>query len=109
MEQHVRRPWRAHAEKRPDDPRRRHRCLEYVGLEPLIEKVDRAHGHELDLVVLIAARQATKALEQEEQLLEPSRIERGRIRRQHAEDRSNEATHLDHGFPVFVVGLGVET
>ena len=109
MEQHVGGSRRAHAEERPDDARRRHRGLEHVGLEPLIEKVHGAHRHELDLVVLIAARQTTKALQQEEQLLESSRIERGRIRRQHAEDRSNEATHLDHRLPVFVVGLGVET
>ena len=66
MEQHVRRAGRPDAEKRPDDARRRHRRLEHVGLEPLIEKVDRAHRHELDLVVLIAARQAPEALEQEE-------------------------------------------
>ena len=108
MEEHVGGSRRSHAEERPDDARRRHRGLEHVGLEPLVEKIHRAHRHELDLVVLIGARQATKPLQQEEQLLESSRIERGRIRRQHAEDRSNEATHLDHGFPVFVVGLGVE-
>ena len=50
VEQHVRRARRAHAEKRPDDARRRHRRLQHVGLEPLIEEVDRAHRHQLDLV-----------------------------------------------------------
>ncbi len=57
MQQHVRRAGRAHAEERPDDARRRHRGLEHVGLEPLVEEIDRAHRHQLDLVVLVVARE----------------------------------------------------
>ena len=50
VQQHVGRARRSHAEKRADDPRRRHRRLEHVGLEPLIEKIDRAHRQQLHLV-----------------------------------------------------------
>ena len=61
VEQHVGGARRSHAEKRADDARRRHRRLEHVGLEPLVEKVDRAHRHELDLVVPVVVRQRAEA------------------------------------------------
>ena len=57
VEQHVRGPGRADALVRADDPRRRHRRLERVGLEPLVEEVRRAHRHELDEHRLLALRQ----------------------------------------------------
>ena len=58
VQQHVGGARRAHAEERADDARRRHRRLEHVGLEPLIEEVDRAHRHQLDLVVLVVVARA---------------------------------------------------
>ena len=61
MEQNVGGARRAHAEKCADDARGRHCCFEHVGLEPLIEKINGAHGHELDLVVFVVARHALKA------------------------------------------------
>ena len=58
VKQHVSGARRSHAEERSDDPRCRHRRLEHVGLEPLIEKIDGAHRHELELVVTIRHRRA---------------------------------------------------
>jgi hypothetical protein len=94
--------------KRPDDARRGHRRFEHVGLEPLIEEVDRAQRHQLNLVVLILARQRAKALQQEEELLESARIERRGIGRQHPEDRLHEAAHLDHRASVLVVRVRIQ-
>ena len=108
VQQHVGRARRSHAEKRADDPRRRHRRLEHVGLEPLIEKIDRAHRQQLHLVQAIVEAHAAEALADRQQLEQAARIERRRIGRQHAEDRLGEAAHLDHRLAVFVVGLGVE-
>ena len=67
MQEHVGRAGRAHAQERADDPRRRHRRLEHVGLEPLIEEVDGAHRHELNLVVLVAVGERLKAPAEREQ------------------------------------------
>ena len=108
VQQHVGRARRPHAEKRPDDPRRRHRRLEHVGLEPLIEEIDRAHRHQLDLVVAVHVGEGAEALAEERQLHELARIQRHRIGRRHVEDRLDEARHLDHRLAVLVVGLGVE-
>ena len=83
VEQHVSRARRSHAEKRPDDARRRHRRLEHVGLEPLIEKVDRAHRQQLNLVDAIVMAHAAKALADGQQLEQAARVERGRIGRRH--------------------------
>ena len=60
VEQHVGRARRAHAQERADDPRGRHRGLQGVGLEPLVEHVGRAHGHELHQAVLVRARELRK-------------------------------------------------
>ncbi len=48
VQQHVRGAGRAHAQERPDDARRRHRRLQQIGLEPLVEEVRGAHRHQLD-------------------------------------------------------------
>ena len=108
MQQNVGGSGRAHAEKRADDSRRRHGGLEHVGLEPLIEKIDGAHGHELDLVVFVVARHALKALADEEQLHQFARVEGVGVGRDHAQDRLHEAAHGLHGFAEFVVGFGVD-
>ncbi len=107
MEQNVGGSRRAHAEKRPDDAGRGHGGLEHVGLEPLVEEVDGAHGHELHLVVLVAAGQILEAAPDEEQLHQFLWIQRGRIRGDHAENGLHEAAHGLHGLAEFVVGLGI--
>ena len=68
VQQHVGGARRAHAEEGADDARGRHGGLEHVGLEPLVEKVDRAHGHQLHLVVLVLAAEVLEAAAEEEQL-----------------------------------------
>ena len=108
MEQDVGGSGRAHSEERADDSGGRHRGLEHIGLEPLIEKVDGAHGHELNLVVLVVAREVLEAASDEEQLHQFARVERGGVGRDHAEDGLHEAAHCLHGLAEFVVGLGVE-
>ena len=108
MQQHIGRSGRSHAEKRTDDARRGHRRLEHVGLEPLIEKIDRTHGHQLDLVVLVLRRQLPEARQQAEQLLQPARGERRRVSRFHGEDRLDESSHGDHRAAVLVARLGVD-
>ena len=109
VQQHVRRARRAHAQERADDPRRRHRRLEHVGLEPLVEEVDGAHRHQLDLVVAGRRRAARGSAGRGTAACSRlARIERHRIGRRHVEDRLDEARHLDHRLAVLVVGLGVE-
>ena len=109
VQQHVGRARRAHAEERADDARGRHRRLQHVGLEPLVEEVDGAHRHELDLVVLVARRESCwNRRPRKSRSCRPLRIERRRVGRRHAEDRLDEAAHLDHRLAVLVVGLGVE-
>ena len=107
MEQYIRSAGRAHTKKSPDDARRRHRRLQHIGLEPLIEKVDRAHGHQLDLVVLVFARHALKAASDEEQLHQFLRIQRRRIGRNHAQDRLHKTAHRLHRLAEFIVGFGI--
>ena len=53
MQEHVGGARGAHAQEGADDPAGRHGGLQDVGLEPLVEQVHRAHGHELDQVVLV--------------------------------------------------------
>ncbi len=74
----------------------------------MIEKIDGAHGHELDLVVFVVARHALEAASDEEQLHQFARVERVGVGRDHAEDRFHEAAHGLHGFAEFVVGFGVD-
>jgi hypothetical protein len=47
-------------------------------------------------------------LQQKEELLEAPWVERCRIRRQHAEDGTDEPPHFDHRAAVLVVGLRIE-
>src|SRR4029434_3362492 len=68
VEQDVGGARRSHAEERAHARRCSHGCFKEVGLEPLIEKVDRAHGHELYLVVLIFAGESLESASEEEQL-----------------------------------------
>ena len=108
MEQHVGGPGRAHAEERADDARGGHRRLEHVGLEPLIEEVDGAHRHQLDLVVLVLVRERLEAAAEREQVHQATRIERRGVGRGHVQDRLDEPAHVDHGLAVLVVRLRVD-
>ena len=71
MKQHVGRARRARSEESADDPARRLRRLEHVGLEPLIQKIRRAHRHQLDERVEALAAQAAEVFTELEQ---PSEI-----------------------------------
>src|SRR6202451_1115598 len=55
-------PPRANTQECADDAGGRHGRFKHVGLKPLIEKIDGAHGHELDLVVFVVARHTLEAL-----------------------------------------------
>ena len=95
--------------KVPMMPARRHRGLEHVRLEPLVEQVDRAHGHELERGC--AGRCATGAGSAgpcATRRAKPGTSKRHRVRRHHGEDRLDEARHVRHRLRVLVVGLGVE-
>ncbi len=108
MQEHVGRAGRAHAQERADDPRRRHRRLEHVGLEPLIEEVDGAHRHELNLVVFVAIGERLEAPAEREQIEQAARVEGCGVWRGHAEDGFDEPAHVDHRLAVLVVCLGVD-
>ena len=107
MQQNVGGAGRAHAEKSSDNARGRHGRLEHIGLKPLIEKIDGAHGHELDLVVLVLARHALETASDEEQLHQFAWVQRRRVGRNHAEDGLHEAAHRLHRLAEFIVGFGV--
>ena len=67
VQQHVRRPGGPRTHERADDPARRLRRLEHVGLEPLVEKIGGAHRHQLvERVEMLLAR-ATEMLAELEQ------------------------------------------
>ena len=89
-------------------PRRRHRRLEHVGLEPLVEKVDRAHRHQLRQVVAIAAARAAGTGGPSARAL---RRRAGAATADRAgvmlDDRLDEARHRHHRAPVLVVGFRV--
>ena len=74
----------------------------------MIEKIGGAHGHELYEVVFVFGRQLLEALSEESKFFEITRIERGGIRRNHAQNRFHEAAHRDHRLAEFFVGFGVE-
>ena len=74
----------------------------------MIEKINGAHGHELDLVVFVIARHALEAASDEEELHQFARVERVGVGRHHAENRLHEAAHGLHSFAEFVVGFGVD-
>ena len=107
MEEDVRRAGRADALESPDDSRRGHRRLQRIGLEPLVEEVGRAHGHELDERGLVALWEVAEPAGQPDQRHPRPRIEPPRVGRHHGEDRLDEPGHVDHELAVLLVGLGV--
>ena len=108
VEQNVGGARRANAEERADDSGGGHGGFEHVGLEPLIEKIGGAHGHELDEIVFVFGVEILEALAEEGEFFQVARIEGSGIGRNHAEDRLHEAAHRDHGLAEFFVGFGVE-
>ncbi len=108
MQKNVGGAGRADAEECADDAGCGHRGFERIGLEPLIEEIGGAHGHELDERVALVGRKAAETLQHEVKLLEVARVERGRIGRDHRQHRLHEATHRRHHLREFVVGFGVE-
>ena len=108
MQQNVGGAGRADAEECADDSGGGHRGFEDVGLKPLVEKIGGAHGHELDEIVFVFGGESLEALAEEGEFFQVARIERGGIRRNHAENRLDEAAHRDHGLAEFFVGFGVE-
>ena len=92
---------------RADDPGRRHRRLERIGLEPLVEELRRAHRHQLDEDRLLALRQLLEAPGQAGQRQHRPRVHARQVGRGDGQDRLDEAGHLDHQLAVFLVGLGV--
>ena len=108
MQENVRGAGRADAKERPDDAGGGHGGFEDIGLEPLVEKIGGAHGHELDERVTLVGRELAETLEQKMELLEIFGIERGGIGRNHREQGLHEAAHGNHHLGEFVVGLGVE-
>ena len=107
VEEHVRRARALDALERADDPRRRHRRLERVRLEPLAQEVVGRHRHELDEDRLLALGQLLEAPEQAAEREQRARVDRGRVGRHDREDRLDEPGHVDHERPVFLVRLGV--
>ena len=108
MKQNVGGAGRTYAEECADDARGGHGGFEHVGLKPLVEKISSAHGHELDEIVFIFGVEILKALAEEGEFFQVARIERGGIRRNHAQDRFYEAAHGDHGLAELFVGFGIE-
>ena len=91
----------------PMIPDARHRRLERVGLEPLVEEVRRAHRHQLDEDRLLALRQRLEAPGQAGQRQQRPRVAARQVGRRDGQDRLDEPGHLDHQLAVFLVRLGV--
>ena len=107
VEQDVGRARALDALVRADDPGRAHRRLERVRLEPLVEELRRAHGHELDEDRLLALREPLEAPGEAGQRHQRARVEAGQVGRGDGQDRLDEPGHLDHQLAVFLVRLGV--
>ena len=108
MKQDVGGARRTNSEERADDAGSGHRGFQNVRLEPLIEKIRGAHGHELHEVVFVFSVEILKALAEEGEFFQVARIEGSGIRRNHGENRLYEPAHRDHRLAEFFVGFGVE-
>jgi hypothetical protein len=91
----------------PIDPGGRHRCLQRVRLEPLLEEVGRAHRHELDEDRLLVLWELLEGAGEAGDREEIAQVVAGEVGRYHREDRLDEASHLDHQPAVLLVRLGV--
>ncbi len=90
-----------------DDPGGRHRRLERVRLEPLVEEVRGAHRHELDEDRLLALGKLLERAREAGERHERPGVEARRVGRDDAQDRLDEPCHLDHELAVLLVRLGI--
>ena len=72
-------PGGSNALERPDDPRGRHRGLQRIGLEPLVQEVVGRHRHELHEDRLLALGQLLEAPQQARERQQRSGVDRGRV------------------------------
>ncbi len=107
MQQHIGGSRRARSHESADDTARRHGRFEHVGLEPFVEKIRRAHGHELGQIVKKLLAQAAKMIADPGKPKKIFGIPRGRLRRNHAEQGLYRHRHLHHQLAVLLVGFGV--
>ena len=107
VEQHVGRPRRPRAEKRPDDAARRLGRLQGIELEPLVEVVGAAHRHQLVQRVEFFGPEAVEVLAELEHAGQVARRQRRRVRGDHAEDRLHRHRHVVHQLPEDRHGVGI--
>ena len=107
MQQHVGRPRRARSHESADNPARRHGGFEDIGLEPFVEKIRRAHRHELGEIVKQLFAQDAKMVADPGKAEEIFRIPRGRLRWNHPEQGLYRHCHLHHQLAVLLVGFRV--
>ena len=107
MQQHVGRARRVDAEVGADDARCAHGALQRRRLEPAVEELGRAHGHQLHEGQLLLSRQGREVLDQGAEPGRVARVGASRVGRGHRQDGLDETGHLRHQLAVFLVGLGV--
>ena len=107
VEQHVRGPRRTRPEEGADDPARGQRGLQHVGLEPLLEEVGRAHGHQLGEKVELVGLQAQEVASEAKHAGHVAGSEAGGVGRDDVEEVLHGARHVEERAAVVVVGLGV--
>ena len=102
-------PGGSNALERPDDPRGRHRGLQRIGLEPLVQ------GSRNTDIVMSCTKTACwrsvsflEAPQQARERQQRSGVDRGRVGWHDREDRLDEPGHVHHERPVLLVGLDVE-
>ena len=107
VEQHVGGARRTRAQERSDDPARRDRRLQRVGLEPLVDEVGGAHRHQLDEQVQLLGLEAEEVPAEAHQAGRFASGELAGIGRSDREERLDGARHVEERASVVVVGLGV--
>ena len=107
VQQDVGRTRRTNAEHRADDAADRHGRLEHTGLEPLVQKVHRTHGHQLHVEMDHVGTHILKAFPQAKQLDEFDRVHRRGVGRGGVDDVAGKVGQLGHGHAELGVDLGV--
>ncbi len=107
VQQHVRCAGGSGAEERADDPAGRHGGLQGLRLEPLVEVVGGAHGHELEEGVELLPPQSTEMLGQPSEPEEVLGTQGCRVGRHKGQDRLHRHRQLVHELAEVVVRVGV--
>ena len=107
VEQHVGGAGRARPQEGADDSARRLGGLERIELEPLVEVVGAAHGHELVERVEALGAERAEVTAQPQEAHHVRGGERGRIGGHHAQDRLHRHRHVVHEPPEQHRGVGV--